>query len=119
MQKLIILIPAVEKLPEFDALWPQFLHLVEQIPGLKHEATSHVNHVVYGYLDCSMIHELFFDTQEDLFAGLDSPVGKQAAGILHRLTRQRAVLLLADHKEDKLENIQRYRKPGASDEPAE
>lgn len=117
MHKLIIQIPATEKLPEFDVLWPEFLHLVEQMPGLQREATSHIQHVVYGRLDCSMIHELFFQDYEALAAGLDSVAGRRAAGILHRLTRQQAILMIADHKEDNLENIQRYR-PAAPDEPA-
>ena len=107
MYKLIILIPGVEKLPDFGDHWPGFLHLVEQIPGLRREATSHVHNVVDGSLDCSMIHELFFDDQQALMDGLSSPVGRQAAGILHRITHNRAVLMLADHREDDMENILR------------
>lgn len=118
MHKLIILIPEIDRLPEFEDLWPDFLHQVEQMPGLRKEATSHIQHVVYGDIDCSMVHELFFDDYQSLLKGLASPTGRQAATTLHKLTRNRAVLMLADHKEDNPENIQRYQKVD-KDEPGE
>jgi hypothetical protein len=118
MYKLMILIPSLDNLPEFEEHWPDFLHLVEQIPGLRQEATSHVQQVVFGRLDCAIVHELFFEDRQSLMDGLASPVGRQAAGTLHRITRKRAVLMLADHKQDNLENIQRYR-PAKTDETTE
>jgi hypothetical protein len=119
VHKLVILIETSAD-PHFDQLWPQFLHRAESIPGLRREATSRVSQVLFGNLVCDLMHELFFDSRAALQQGLSSPEGQEAGRLLQGMTRGRMVLLMAEHTEDNLENIQRYRKPqGESDAPAQ
>jgi uncharacterized protein (TIGR02118 family) len=114
MYKLVILIETPNDLSlrdrSFDDRWPQFLHLVEQIPGLQREATSRVDQVVYGKGEISMIHELYFESLEELQQGMTSPAGQEAGRVLQEMTGGRVTLLFADHKQDELENILKYRK---------
>ncbi len=114
MYKLVILIPDPETLPDFFDHWPDFLHQVERLPGLRREATSHVQHVLFGSRDFQMIHELFFDNLDALQSALASEEGKRSAQILHQMTRGKVTLMVADHKEDELANIQRFNQPEES-----
>ena len=50
MHKLVILIEQQEDWQVFEADWPEFLHLVETLPGLQREATSRIDRFLYG--DC-------------------------------------------------------------------
>jgi uncharacterized protein (TIGR02118 family) len=109
MYKLVILIEMPDDL-SFDDHWPQFLHLVEQIPGLKREATSRVDRVVYGKGEFSMIHELYFESSEEMQRGMASPAGQEAGRVLQEMTGGRVTLLFADHKQDELENIHKHRR---------
>lgn len=119
MYKLVILIEKPDDLT-FDDRWPQFLHLAEQIPGLLRETTSRVDRVVYGKGEISMIHELYFESSEELQRGMASSVGQEAGRVLQEITRGRVTLLFADHKQDELENIIRYReKQSEGDRSAE
>lgn len=114
MYKLVILIETPQDLPladrSFDDQWPQFLHLVEQIPGLLRETTSRVNRVVYGRGEFNLIHELFFESLEELQRGLASPEGQKAGRVLQQMTGGRVTLLFADHKQDEMDNIRKYKK---------
>lgn len=107
MYKLVILIEEAQT-PEFEASWPQFLHLVEQMPGLRREVTSRVSHILYGAVRCSMIHELYFDTLSDLQEAMATPLGNQAGQLLQAITRGKMALLIGDHHADELENIRRH-----------
>jgi hypothetical protein len=109
MHKLVILIDSTAD-PAFDQAWPKFLHHAERIPGLKREATSRVSQVLFGNLACDMIHELYFDSFADMQQGLSSPDGQEAGRLLQGMTAGRMSLLFADHHEDNIENIRRYRK---------
>jgi predicted small integral membrane protein len=111
MHKLVILIDAGAETPEFGELWPQFLHLAESMPGLLREATSRVDRVLFGSLNCSFIHELFFADYAALQKAMTSPQGVQAGQVLQHMSRGRVVLLLADHKEDEIANLKKYRSP--------
>lgn len=115
MYKLVILIEMPNNYSigdrSFGDRWPQFLHLVEQIPGLKREATSRVDRVVYGKAEIGIIHELYFESLEALQRGMASPIGQEAGRLLQEMTGGRVTLLFADHKQDELENILKYRKP--------
>ncbi len=108
MYKLIILIPGPETLPDFHDHWPNFLHQVEQLPGLQREATSHIHHVLFGSVGFEMVHELFFNSMEAMQQALASPQGKQAASTLHQMTHGQVSLLLADHREDDMVNIRKF-----------
>jgi hypothetical protein len=109
MHKLIILIESTST-PGFYNLWPRFLHAAENIPGLRRESTSRINQVLYSDVKFAMIHELFFDTLPALQAGLASPSGEEAGRLLQEMTGGKVKLLIADHSQDELENIRRYRK---------
>ena len=109
MHKLIILLPGSEGLP---ADWHVFLRQAELLPGLRREATSHVLHHLYGEADYSIIHELFFDDLSALEKALSSDLGARAAQTLHKITAGHASLLVADHKEDALENIRKFTHSG-------
>jgi hypothetical protein len=110
MYKLIILIESTAD-SSFNDNWPRFLHTVEKIPGLRREATCRVSQVLVGDLQCALIHELYFDTSAALQFGLSSAPGKEAGRLLQEMTGGRVRLLLADHNEDDLENIRKFRKP--------
>ncbi len=109
MHKLIILVESTSA-PDFHVFWPRFLHAAEDMPGLRREATSRVNQVLFGDLQCALIHELYFDTLPALQLGLASESGKEAGRLLQEMTGGRMRLLIADHSEDNLENIRSYRK---------
>lgn len=108
MHKLIIMIESTNT-PDFNDFWPRFLHAAESMPGLRREATSRVNQVLYGDVQCALIHELFFDTYPALRSGLASDPGKEAGRLLQEMTNGGVRLLVADHTEDNLENIRKYR----------
>ncbi len=117
MHKLVILIEAAAETAEFNDIWPQFLHLAESMPGLVREATSRVERVLFGSLDCSLIHELYFADGEALQKAMTSPQGVHAGQVLQSMTRGHVILLFADHKEDNITNLQKFRKLPA--EPAD
>jgi len=108
MHKLIILVESTAT-PDFHVYWPRFLHSAENIPGLLREATSRIGQVLYGEMQCSLIHELFFESYTSLQIGLASEAGKEAGRLLQEMTSGKVRLLIADHSEDALENIRKYR----------
>jgi uncharacterized protein (TIGR02118 family) len=109
MHKLVILVETPEDLDTFDDLWPQFLHHAERMDGLKREATSRIDNVLYGNSSYYLIHELFFDSQQAIQTAMTSDAGQSAGEILQQMTQGRMVLMLADHKEDDLENILKFK----------
>lgn len=109
MYKLIILVESTST-PGFHDFWPRFLHAAEGIPGLRREATSRVSSILYGDVQYALIHELYFDSLPALQSGLASPSGKEAGSLLQEMTRGRVKLLIADHSEDNMDNIRKYRK---------
>jgi uncharacterized protein (TIGR02118 family) len=111
MHKLIILIESTST-PGFHNFWPRFLHAAENIPGLRRESTSRISQVLYGDVQYALVHELYFDTLSALQAGLASPSGMEAGRLLQDLTGGRVNLFIADHSQDDMENIRRYRKIG-------
>ena len=111
MYKLIIMLKSTS-MPGFHNVWPRFLHAAESIPGLRKESTSRINQVLYGDTSYALVHELFFDTLPALQAGLASPSGMEAGRLLQEMTAGRLNLFIADHSEDDLENIRKYKLPG-------
>jgi hypothetical protein len=108
MYKLIIMVESTTT-PDFHVYWPRFLHAAEDIPGLRREATSRISQTLFGDMQCAMIHELYFDTYAALNLGLASETGKEAGRLLQEMTAGRVRLFIADHSEDDLENIRRYK----------
>jgi uncharacterized protein (TIGR02118 family) len=108
MHKLVILIEDIADQEEFDQMWPEFLHVSERMPGLIKEATCRVDSNLYGSYQPSILHELFFESIDDIQHAMGSPEGKAAGGLLQQMTGGKMSLIIADHKEDDLENIRRY-----------
>jgi hypothetical protein len=101
----------VEKLLDeahFDEMWPEFLHVSERMPGLIMEATCRVESTIYGDYNPTLVHELYFNSVEDIKNAMKSPEGRSAGALLQQMTGGRMSLIIADHKEDKIENIRRY-----------
>ena len=120
MHKLLILIDETAETKEFHELWPQFLSLAESMPGLRREATTRVNRVLFGRLSCALMHELFFEDAAALQTAMNSPEGVKTGQLLQYMTRGRVILLLGDHREDDVENLKKYRRASAAPvEPAE
>jgi uncharacterized protein (TIGR02118 family) len=109
MYKLVIMVGPLDNWAAFDEAWPRFLSQVENMPGLRREATSRVDTVIYGTAPVSFIHELFYDSLEDARQAMSSPAGSAAGKLLQAMTRGQVTLFLADHKEDDLENIRKYK----------
>lgn len=109
MHKLVILIEPPDDPDLFEDRWPEFLHLVEAMPGLRREATSRVNSTLFGQTAYHMIHELFFDGMEQAEAALSSSTGQAAGRLLQVMTGGQMVLLFAEHREDDITRIQQYR----------
>ncbi len=76
MHKLVIWIEPLVEWSRFEAEWPEFLRLAEALPGLRREATSRVEHFLYGEARCRWLHELFFDTLAEAESALASPQGE-------------------------------------------
>jgi uncharacterized protein (TIGR02118 family) len=102
---LIILVERVVDEAIFDETWPQFLHLAERMPGLRREVSCRVEHLLYGARPVFLVHELYFDSLADIQEAMSSPEGRAAGELLQRMSGGQLTLLIADHKEDELENI--------------
>lgn len=115
MHKLVILIePSTEWQNSEDEKWPEFLRLVESMPGLQREASSRVEADLFGAKYIKM-HELFFESLEGAKIAMSTEEGQQAGSLLQSMTGGRLTLFFAEHKEDSAENLRRYRKgEGAS-----
>ena len=109
MHKLVILIETLDDWQRFDAEWPGFLRLAESMPGLQREAISRVERFLYGKCQAAQVHELFFNSLAEAEIALASPQGEAAGSLLQQITGGRMTLFFADHKEDELENIRRFR----------
>lgn len=116
MYKLVILIEIPDDDPLFENQWPNFLRFAEKMPGLLKETTSRIGNKAYGDYECSMIHELIFESQADMENAMSSYDGKVAGSILQRITRGKMTLLFADHHEDTLENMQKHAAPSPDPE---
>lgn len=109
MYKLVILIDTTVDTNNLEQHWPEFLHLSEAMPGLRRETTSRVDTHLTGTTTYQLMHELIFDTPEDARQAMASETGRSAGRILQLMTGGRVTLFFADHKEDDLENIRKYR----------
>lgn len=111
MHKLMILISPEAEGPHLDEGWPQFLHKAERMPGLLREATVRVQAHLFGAYPLGMLHELFFKDQAALESAMRSPDGLAAGQILQQITGGQFTLLIAEHREDTIENLRQYTKP--------
>ncbi len=111
MHKLVILFEPFSNVAFFEAQWPNFLHISEQMPGLRRETTSFVERTLFGQGRYVPVHELFFDTLAEAEQAMGSAQGQAAGRLLQQMTGGRMTLFFAEHHEDELVNIQKYR-PG-------
>jgi hypothetical protein len=109
MHKLVILIQPSEAWRKNADRWPEFSHLVEAMPGLRRETACRVDRFLFGNAAYIQLHELFFDTLPEAEAAMTSPQGEAAGKLLQQMTGGNMVLFLAEHKEDDLANIHKYR----------
>jgi uncharacterized protein (TIGR02118 family) len=116
MYKLVILIQSSANEKTLNDLWPKFLQQAEQMPGLLKETTSRIDNVLYGGCDCSLIHELYFNSMKTLQMAMSSPQGQAAGEILQKITEGNMTLLLADHREDNLFNIRKHQSRNISND---
>ena len=101
MYKLVILFLPPFAWATFEQGWQKFLGLAEQMPGLRKEIVSDIDSLVFGppNMNYKKIHELFFDSQEDLDAALNSEAGQKAGQWLHSFTQGQFLLMTAKHME--------------------
>jgi uncharacterized protein (TIGR02118 family) len=110
MHKLVIMVEQLHDETRFDEMWPEFLHVSERMPGLVKEATCRVESTLYGSFQPALLHELFFESLADIKAAMSSPEGQAAGELLQQMTGGKLSLVIADHKEDVIENIQHYQR---------
>jgi uncharacterized protein (TIGR02118 family) len=112
MYKLVILIEPFPEWQKLDESWPEFLHLSEEMPGLRREATSQVLEFLFGNNLYVRMHELFFDSEEELRAAMASPAGQAAGRLLQQITHGNMALFIAEHQQDDLDNIRAFKNRG-------
>ena len=108
MYKLMIIIPADIEDPMLNARWPDFLRAAESMPGLLREANARVVTSLFGAQEFHMVHELFFETLTNLQEAMQSPEGLVAGQIIQELTQGQMTLLVAEHREDDIDNLRNY-----------
>jgi uncharacterized protein (TIGR02118 family) len=101
MYKLVILFLPPLAWTSFETGWQKFLGMAEQMPGLRKEAVGDTEKLVFGppSMNYKKIHELFFDSREDLETALNSEAGQKAGQWLHSFTQGRFILMIAKHME--------------------
>ena len=108
MHKLVILIEHLLDQQSFEESWPRFLHEAEKMPGLQREATVSVLDTIFGEHRVYKIHELYFTNRESLQEAMASPYGQAAGQILQQITAGKMTLLIAEHREDSIENLRKF-----------
>jgi uncharacterized protein (TIGR02118 family) len=101
MYKLVILFLPPFAWATFEQGWQKFLGMAEQMPSLRKEAVGDIDELVFGppNMNYKKIHELYFDSREDLEAALTSEAGQKAGQWLQSFTQGRFLLMIAKHME--------------------
>jgi uncharacterized protein (TIGR02118 family) len=101
MYKLVIVFYASTAWATFEQSWQKFLGLAEQMPGLCKEVVSDPDQIVFGSPNQKIrkIHELYFNSREDLEAALNAEAGQKAGQWLHSFTQGQFILMIAKHME--------------------
>jgi uncharacterized protein (TIGR02118 family) len=102
MYKLVILFLQSYISPaSFSMGWQKFLGLAEQMPGVRKEVVSDPDEIIFGppNLQFKKMHELYFDSREDLEAALNSDAGQEAGKWLQTFTQGQCVLSISRHME--------------------
>ena len=123
MYKLVILFLPPFAWATFEQGWQKFLGLAEQMPGLRKEVVSDIDSLVFGppNLNYKKVHELYFDSQEDLESALNSDEGQKAGQWLHSFTQGQFLLMIAKHMEAKPEEFKKEKQDSSAqdDVPAD
>jgi hypothetical protein len=109
MYKLVILVEPQDDWEAFEQAWPEFLQRAERMPGLIRETSSPVDRLLHGHYHVGFIHELYFESRGAAQAAMTSLEGQEAGKVLQVITGGGVTLLLAEHLEDELANIQSHR----------
>lgn len=101
MYKLVILFLPPFAWATFDQGWQKFLGLAEQLPGLRKEAVGDIDELIFGpqSMNYKKVHELYFDSREELETALRSEAGQKAGQWLQSFTQGRFLLMVAKHME--------------------
>lgn len=101
MYKLVILFLPPFAWSTFEQGWQKFLGMAEQMPGLRKEAVSDIEELVFGppNMNYKKVHELYFDSREALETALTSEAGQKAGQWLQSFTQGRFLLMIAKHME--------------------
>ncbi len=101
MYKLVILFLPPFAWATFEQGWQKFLGMAEQMPGLRKETVSDTDELIFGpsSMNYKKIHELYFDSREELEAALTSEAGQKAGQWLQSFTQGRFLLMIAKHME--------------------
>jgi len=99
MYKLVILFLPPFAWASFEPGWQKFLGLAEKMPGLRKEMVGDIDELVFGppNMNYKKIHELYFDSRENLEVALKSEEGQKAGQWLHSFTQGRFILMIAKH----------------------
>lgn len=108
MYKLMILFPPSMQNPALHASWPKFLHNAERMPGLIREASVRVSSELFGNQPFGAVHELYFEDEAALQTAMASPEGLATGQILQQISQGQMTLLIAEHREDDIENLRQY-----------
>jgi len=101
MYKLVILFLPPFAWATFERGWQKFLGLAEQMPGLRKEVVGDTEDLIFGpsSMNFKKIHELYFDSREDLEAALNSEAGQKAGQWLQSFAQGRFLLMISKHME--------------------
>ena len=101
MYKLVILFLRPFAWATFEKGWQKFLGMAEQMPGLRKEVIGDIDELVFGpkSMHFKKVHELYFDSREELETALASEAGQKAGQWLHSFTQGQFLLMVAKHME--------------------
>jgi uncharacterized protein (TIGR02118 family) len=108
MHKLVILIEPMEDTQQFDAKWPEFLNLAENMPGAKQEVICRIDQFLFGAIKIGKVYELFFNSSREAEEAMASPQGQAAGQLLQQMTNGHITIFIADQKQDMIANIRRF-----------
>jgi len=112
MYKLVILFLPPLAWASFEKGWQKFLGLAEKMPNLRKEVISDMDQLVFGppSMNYKKIHELYFDSREELETALSSEEGQAAGQWLQSFTQGRFSLMIAKHMEATPEEFKKEKK---------
>lgn len=100
MIKFMILFRQPEDNDKFEAVYQDFLALVERMPHIQRRQVVHVTGSPQGSPEFYRILEVYFESSSRQTAALMSPVGQEAGSELRRLPDDAYQLLMADVYEE-------------------